>query len=248
MKYSNVCYDSKTNNLLDIYSTQKQSKGTIICFHGGGIVSGSKEDDSLVLMAQSFNEKGYDYVSVNYRLYPNAKFPEYIEDGAAAIRFIKDNARTYNLSNKLVVSGHSAGAYITLMLCLDSDYLEKQGIGNSDISAWISDSAQTTSHFNVINIEEGLNPLIQRIDKYAPLYYINEKTSFHKMLLIYYSNDMPNRLEQNKLFKSAILSFNNKANIKDVLLEGNHCDGSCKKNKDNEYPYVIETIKFLEEN
>ena len=244
-KYIDIEYGKDLKNKLDIYVPDNKPKGTIICFHGGGIVSGDKYDDSYLEMAKSFVEANYCYVSVNYRLYPDTKFPDFIDDCANSIKYIKDNLEKYNLSKKIIVSGHSAGAYISLMLCLNKSFFRKYKLKNKDIYAWIIDSAQTTSHFNVINFEKHLNPLSQRIDKYAPLFYVSEKTKFNNMLLIYYENDMPNRYEQNKLLKSAILSFNNTANIQDLVLPGNHCEGSSKKNKDNKYPYVIEVLKYL---
>ena len=58
-----------------------------------------------------------------------------------------------------------------------------------------------------------------------------------------YENDLPNRLEQNKLLVSTIKSFNDKADIELKVLKGYHCHGSSELDEDGEY----ETIKVIKE-
>jgi len=146
------------------------------------------------------------------------------------------------------VAGQSAGAWIALMLCLNPRYLNALNLSPLDISGWIIDSAQTTSHFNVIKRERGENPLLQRIDEYAPLYYVDENTRFTRMLLMFYREDMPCRPEQNRLFARVVFTFNQNANIRLIELPGGHCHGSSVKDSDGQYPFVKETLKWLEHN
>jgi len=61
---------------------------------------------------------------VNYRLSPAAKAPEFIEDAAAAVAWTLKNIQNYGGSaERVFLSGHSAGAYLSLMVGLDKRWL-----------------------------------------------------------------------------------------------------------------------------
>ncbi len=241
--FNNVSYnDNYEACKLDAYIPDEQTKETIVHFHGGGLERGSKAQSSIVDIATSFVREGYGFVSVEYRMYPTAKFPDYLQDAAKAVAYVK---KRFPQGNGFIVSGTSAGAWISLMLCLNKEYLQAESICPTEIAAWIINSAQTTSHFNVLEKEQGVHPLTQCINEYAPLFYVNEKTTFSKMLLIFYENDMPCRVEQNMLFYKNILAFNPNADITYRKLEGKHCQGSSKKDDDGEYPYVKACFEWL---
>lgn len=133
---------------------------------------------------------------------------------------------------------------MALMLCFDEKYLKDEGVERDRICAWIIDSAQTTSHYNVIRFEQSLSPKAQRIDKYAPLYYLDENTRFSRMLLIYYQNDMPCRPQQNQLLYAAIKNYNQDADVEMICLPGTHCSGSCEK-RNGVYPFAEKALAFL---
>ncbi len=243
--FANIEYAKETDCKLDIY-VPDEIKGfeTIIWFHGGGLISGKKEDGKE--LALDFVKEGYAFVSVEYRMYPNAKFPEYIVDCAKAVAFVKKVIANYGGDEKrLYISGQSAGAWISLMLCLNERYLTNEGVNAQDICGWLIDSAQTTSHFNVLKMEQGEDKKAQRINEFAPLLYVSNKTSFTKMFLMFYENDMPCRYEQNLLFYKAILAFNKNANISYKVLKGTHCFGSTKRDENGEFEYVQSTLQCL---
>ena len=239
-----VVYDS-FGNKLDVYLPHSKDFVTVVYFHGGGLCSGDKADPQYVDIAQYFADNGYAFVSVNYRMYPNAHFPDYLVDAGSAVKFVCDNCTSWGGNGKVIVSGQSAGAWMALMLCLNKEYLANAEIDTSKIVAWISDSAQTTSHFNVLEQECKLHPLSQRIDQFAPLYFVNENTTFAPLLLIYYSDDMPNRLLQNKLFAEVCRNFNSKLPITEILLQGGHCSGSSQKDENGQYSFAIRSIQWL---
>ena len=84
----------------------------------------------------------------------------------------------------------SAGAYISVLLCVDKKYLSSVKVNSSKIVVWCIESAQMTEHYNFLR-EKGLDSRLQRINEFSPLYFINENTCFSKMLLIFYDNDIP---------------------------------------------------------
>ncbi|MBQ8885181.1 MAG: alpha/beta hydrolase [Clostridia bacterium] len=230
---------------LDIYTPEERGFETIVWFHGGGLVCGKKECGKE--LAEDFVKAGYAFVSVEYRMYPDqARFPDYICDCAKAIAFIKNIIKDYGGDgNKIYVSGQSAGAWIALMLCLNEKYLADVGIKVEDICGWLIDSAQTTSHFNVLKYECGEDEKAQRINEFAPIYYVSDKMSFSKMLLMFYENDMPCRYEQNMLFYKAVLYFNQDADITYRVLKGGHCQGSGKRDENGEFEYVQISLQCL---
>ncbi len=228
---------------MDLFLPEQEEFFTIVHFHGGGLTGGDKGDAHQ--FCEHLANKGFAVFTANYRLLPDNHFPRFIEDAAQAIKWAKDHINEYGKSRGIIVSGQSAGAYLTLMLCLNNRYLKDVGIDNKEIVGWISDSAQPTTHFNILNIERGLSPLLQRIDEAAPLYYVNEKTRFSKLLLISYENDLNNRLEQNKLLYSTLKNFNENANVELRVLKGGHCHGSGELDDDGEYEVVKEIVKIF---
>ena len=232
---------------LDMYLPEKSEFDTIVWFHGGGLTAGDKSSGEK--LAEGFVEAGYGFVSVNYRMYNHgSKFPDFLIDAADAVAFVEKNIEEYGgNANRLYISGQSAGAWISLMLCMNAEYLKNVGIDNQKILGWIIDSAQTTSHFNVIQYELGEDKYAQRIDKFAPQYFVSKDTCFSKMLLIFYENDMTCRYEQNMLFYKSILAYNKEANVRYTVLSGGHCHGSSKMDEDGKYAYVKTSLQWLKE-
>ncbi|MBQ8446525.1 MAG: alpha/beta hydrolase [Clostridia bacterium] len=239
-------YSQKHQEKLNVYLPDGNSFTTVVYFHGGGLQWGCRNKENFVEIAHSFVKQGYAFVSVDYRMYPNAKFPDYLEDGADAVAFVKERIPAWGGNGKMIVSGQSAGAWMSLMLCLDKKYLGGVGIDAEQIDGWLIDSAQTTSHFNVLQKERGEHQFSQRIDEYAPLYFVDENTAFSKMLLIFYEQDMPMRPEQNVLFYKTVLAFKNDADIEYVQLDGGHCHGSEHKDDDGEYAFVKTSFAWLD--
>ena len=241
----NAQYGEFPENKLDLYLPEDAGFTTIVYFHGGGIEGGDKADQNYVEIAQDFVKNGYGFVSVNYRMYSTgARFPQFLEDAAQAVAWVKAHIKGYG-GGDFYVSGQSAGAWISMMLCLDEKYLQKVGISPLEVKGWMIDSAQMTAHFNVLKYELGCNPNLQRINEYAPLYYVDENTKFNRMLVLFYDKDIPCRAEQNMLFIKAVENFCPHNDLQYKMLEGNHCQGSIARGKDGEYAFVKEVLNLL---
>ncbi len=81
--------------------------------HGGFWVAGNKEGATMNLMP--WLEMGYNVVNVEYRLGRVALAPAALEDCFCALRFLSDQAKTYNIDvNKIIVTGESAGGHLAL--------------------------------------------------------------------------------------------------------------------------------------
>lgn len=162
---------------LDIYyPTNVKRFATIVWFHGGGLTAGNKE------IPEALKNKDLCVIGVNYRLSPQAKAPDYIEDAAAAVAWVFKNIEEFGGDrSKVFVSGHSAGGYLTMMIGLNKEYLAKYKIDADSIAGLIPLSGQTITHFN-IREGYGMKDTQPFVDEFAPLYHV--RSSAPQLLLI----------------------------------------------------------------
>lgn len=145
------------------YPTDGKDCPVAVWFHGGGLEAGNKE------IPEELKNCGYVVVGVNYRLLPKCTIDECIDDAAAAVAWTFSNAEKYNGSKqKIFVSGHSAGGYLTFLIGLDKQWLAKYGMDADSIAGLFPFSGQCVTHYN-IRKQYGIGPLQPTIDKYAPL-------------------------------------------------------------------------------
>ena len=221
---------------LDMFIPDQREFYTIIHFHGGGLVEGDKGDTHDY--CEHLAKRGFAVATANYPLMPDAKFPDFVNDAAYAVKYVVDHISKYGSCLGFIISGQSAGAWITLMLCFNKEYLDFARVKRDQIVGWVSESGQTTTHFNILERERHMNPWIQRIDEAAPLFYVDEKVDFSHLLLVTYEKDLPNRIEQNDLLVSTIKFFKRKLDVHHEILDGAHCAGSSILNEDGEYDMV----------
>ena len=109
--------------LLDLYVPKEIKKPVpaLIFIHGGGWQMGDKKDYTVYNI--DYAVKGYVTATINYRLRQDALFPAAVEDCKCAVRWMRANAKKYNVDpDKIGVIGGSAGGHLSLMLgyCDDS--------------------------------------------------------------------------------------------------------------------------------
>ncbi len=77
---------------------------------------------------QAFMDKGFVFVSTNYRLLPNVDMGTIVRDIAKSIRWVHDHIAEYGGDpERLFVMGHSAGAQLAALVCTDDRYLKAEG-------------------------------------------------------------------------------------------------------------------------
>ncbi len=113
-------------NTLDLYVPKSETPlPLVIWIHGGGWANGSKNGNNPVLRMLS---KGYAVASINYRLSQHAVYPAQIEDCKAAIRFLRANAKKFNLNpDAFGIAGSSAGGHLVALLGTTGDVKELEG-------------------------------------------------------------------------------------------------------------------------
>jgi acetyl esterase/lipase len=209
--FTDIIYDDQQKDFckLDLYCAKSNEANTVfVYFHGGGLEGGDKTD--FADCANALTKHGISVVSANYRIYPEAVFPEFIEDCAKVIAWIKANGSSYGNFERMFIGGSSAGGYLTMMLSFDKHYLEQYHIDASVIQGYVFDAGQPTTHYNVLR-ERGLDTRLVRIDTAAPIFFIDssieEGQITPRFLIFVAENDMINRLEQTYLLKKTMLHF-----------------------------------------
>src|SRR5947208_157471 len=114
--------------MLDVYApTQDKNRPVVVWIHGGGWQAGDKKE--VHQKPQAFADKGFVFVSINYRLLPKATIKQMAQDVAKAIRWVHDHARDYGGDpSTVIVMGHSAGAQLAALVCTDERYLKAEGL------------------------------------------------------------------------------------------------------------------------
>ena len=124
---TDIAFGSDPRQKLDIYSPTAGGKAPVIVFfYGGSWNSGRRQDYAFA--ARALAAKGFVVVVPDYRLVPQVHFPAFVEDGASAIAWTRSHIAEHGGDPaRIGVSGHSAGAYIALMLALDPQWLARAG-------------------------------------------------------------------------------------------------------------------------
>lgn len=123
---------------LDIYDLRGPSKPrpVIIYLYGGDWSAGAKAQFAWVGAALA--RRGFVAVVPDYRIYPQARWPMFLQDNAAAIRWTRDHVASFGGDpSKLVLMGHSAGANDALSLATDPRWLKAVGMVPRDLKAMI---------------------------------------------------------------------------------------------------------------
>src|SRR5437899_2596959 len=126
----NIPYAEKADErqVLDVYSPQNAKDLPVVFWiHGGGWQAGDKTD--VQIKPQAFMDKGFVFVSVNYRLLPSVDMATIVGDVARAVRWVHDHIAEYGGDPKrLLIMGHSAGAQLAALICTDERYVKAEGL------------------------------------------------------------------------------------------------------------------------
>lgn len=185
--------------VVDLYLPKpRKDCSVIVWFHGGGMTGGDKRDAAAV--GKRFAQAGIIVASVEYRLYPKAKYPDFIDDAAACTAWVMKHAAEYGGNPKSVfIAGHSAGGYLTGILGMDPKYLAKYGVDTAQLAGMIPVSGQAFTHF-VIREQHGVKDVQTTTvcDDAAPCYHVRKDSP--PILIIMGDQDYPARAEENHYF------------------------------------------------
>lgn len=229
-----VCYNPKTEQCMDIYLPESIGFPVFVYFHGGGLAAGDKS--SVDKVCNYLAAHGIAVISANYRMYPNAKYPDFLLDAADVVAWVFRNMCEYGEVSRIYVGGSSAGGYISQMLCFDKTWLAAHDIKPTDITGFVHDAGQPTCHFNVLR-ERGMDSRRVIIDDSSPLYHVGEDEQYPPMLIIVSDNDRQNRYEQTMLLVSTLKHFGHTENVQLKVMNGRHCSYILAEDQNGERVY-----------
>ncbi len=124
---TDVAYGSDPRQKLDVYAPRDaRNAPVVVFFYGGSWNSGQRQDYAFA--ARALAARGFVTIVPDYRLVPQVRYPAFVEDGAAAVAWTAHNVARFGGNPAAIgVTGHSAGAYIALMLALDQRWLARAG-------------------------------------------------------------------------------------------------------------------------
>jgi len=186
---------------LDIFMPEGAEGVPVIgFFHGGGLSEGTKIDGEA--LAARFVPAGIGVVSANYRLTPRVMHPAHVDDAAAAVAWVSRNIESYGGDPaKVYVSGHSAGAYLAVLLALDQAHLTLHSLDSRAIRGAILISP-------FLYVEETAPDRPKDVWGEDPADWMRASVTPHigpgkgQMLLVYADGDEEWRKEQNERFAS----------------------------------------------
>jgi acetyl esterase/lipase len=119
---------AQERQVLDIYAPDNAKDLPVVFWiHGGGWQTGDKT--SVQLKPRVFTERGFVFVATNYRLLPHVEMDVLIRDVARSLGWVHKNiARHGGDPKRIFVMGHSAGAQLAALICIDDRYLKAEGV------------------------------------------------------------------------------------------------------------------------
>lgn len=131
-----ISYGELPRQKLDVYLPKDRAPRAVIVFiYGGSWKNG--ERSLYKFLGAALTGRGYALVVPDYRLYPNVRYPAFVEDAASAIAWTAKNDAQVGRGAPLFLMGHSAGAHSAALIDLDPNYLRADGIDPSIVKGLI---------------------------------------------------------------------------------------------------------------
>jgi acetyl esterase/lipase len=122
-----IAYGQGARQRLDIYQPEGAGPKPVLLFlHGGSWRDG--DSAAYAFVGRAFAARGFVTVIADYRKYPSVKFPDFVEDAAAAAYWTHKNIDRFGGDpDRLFVMGHSAGAHLAALVAMDPKWLKQHG-------------------------------------------------------------------------------------------------------------------------
>jgi acetyl esterase/lipase len=138
MRTVDMRYGDTERQQLDVYGPHDGGGGrpVVLFFYGGSWRYGDRRQYRF--LGEALASAGLVAVIADYRLFPEVCFPGFVHDGAAALRWIRENVGSYGGDpHNVYVMGHSAGGLIAALLALDPFYASGHGVPTQAIRGLI---------------------------------------------------------------------------------------------------------------
>jgi acetyl esterase/lipase len=221
--------DGRVRHQLDLYLPSDYEKAAkplpvVVVIHGGGWANGSKDAPKFVEWAKYFAGHGYISAAINYRFLPEFKFPAQIVDSKSAIRFLRANAKKYNIDvNRFAAVGSSAGGHLVSLLATTSETKDFDQGEYLDQSSAVQAVADLCGPSDFLSFRTETNAAERLFgDKLADKEFVKKQSPFHQVsaksaavILLHATDDKTVPIEQSRTFHKALKD----AGVETVLLE-----------------------------
>jgi len=132
-----IAYGGRPRQQLDIYMPWRADGAPVVVFlYGGSWRSGARGDYKFV--GDALASRGFVTAVADYRLYPQAAYPVFLQDCAQAVAWTAQNCAAYGGDpERIYLVGHSAGAYNAAMVALDPRWLRAHGRSPCMLAGWV---------------------------------------------------------------------------------------------------------------
>jgi acetyl esterase/lipase len=154
---ADIAYGASPRQRFDVYvpgnSLDEADKATgsplVIFIYGGSWNSGTRQDYRFA--GEALAAQGFTVMVVDYRVYPEVKYPDFLQDCAQAVAYGLEHARELGADpHRVFLYGHSAGAYNVAMLALDPRWLRAAGHSPDELAGWVG----LAGPYNFLPIED----------------------------------------------------------------------------------------------
>jgi acetyl esterase/lipase len=177
-----IAYGDGPRHAFDLYITDgfQRPAPVVLYFYGGGFITGRRREYRIV--GEALASKGIIVAVADYRLYPEAKFPSFVEDGARALAAVHRVVCDYGGDEtRIFPAGHSAGGYIAVMLAANPQYVKAAGADPS----WIRGAIGIAGAYDFLPVQGARRIAIfggdNRVET-QPIHFIDGKRA--PMLLV----------------------------------------------------------------
>jgi acetyl esterase/lipase len=135
-----IAYGPLERQRFDLYRPPAAAPGRpaplVVFFHGGNWSSGGRADYRFA--GEALAAQGFAVMVVDYRLYPEVRYPDFLQDCARAAGYALEHATEFDADpHRVFLYGHSAGAYNAAMLALDPRWLAAVGHAPGELAGWV---------------------------------------------------------------------------------------------------------------
>lgn len=218
-----LAYGNDPAHRLDVYRPRKADNAPIaIMVHGGGWRRGDKGGASMVAnKVEHWVGKGWVFVSINYRLVPNANPVEQAEDVGRALAYVQGKASTWGGDPaRCIIMGHSAGAHLVALLTADGSLASRAGA-----RPWRATVAIDSAALDLVSIMSGKHyGLYDKAFGSDPQFW-NEASPLHRLkgkpaapILLVCSSKRDNSCDAAQAFAAKATGFGGRAKVLPVAL------------------------------
>jgi len=204
--------------------------------------SGSRHEGFIGRLAAEY---GVAVASADYRTYPDAAYPDFFNDAARACEFVWNYGQSTGLFNRYFIGGAEAGAHIAMMLYFNPVYMREFVMSPDLFHGYIFDGGHPTSHPAVLK-ERCIDGRAVRIDKSAPIYYIDTPPSAESdrppVLITSAEHEIEGIGARNDMLRCAMLDFGySPEKVERTVMRG-FAHGEYRKKPDGNGSYPINRV------